>query len=65
MQTENIFTNATLTINNHLGQTVKQIENISGQSITLFRDNLQSGLYFIHLTQDNKTIATDKLVIAD
>ncbi|MBP7477595.1 MAG: T9SS type A sorting domain-containing protein [Chitinophagales bacterium] len=65
LQTESVFNNATLTINNHLGQTVKQIDNISGQSITLFRDNLQSGLYFIHLTQDNKTIATNKLVIAD
>jgi hypothetical protein len=46
------------------GQTVKQIKNISGETITLYRDNLPIGLYFIQLTQDNKTY-TDKLVIAD
>jgi hypothetical protein len=26
---------------------------------------LPMGLYFIHLTQDNKTIITDKLIITD
>jgi len=56
---------ATLTIYNSLGQLVKQIKNISGQTITLHRDNLPSGLYFIRLTQDNKVIKADKLIIID
>ncbi|QLH30392.1 MAG: T9SS type A sorting domain-containing protein [Candidatus Parvibacillus calidus] len=47
------------------GQQVKQIKNISGQTVTLRRDNLPAGLYVIHLTQDNKTITTDKLIITD
>lgn len=63
--TDRILKNATLTVCNYLGQTVKQINNISGQSIILHRDNLPSGLYFIHLTQDNKEIITNKLIITD
>lgn len=65
LQTDNFLFNATLTVDNYLGQTVKQIKNISGQTVVLSRDNLPSGLYFVRLTQDNKVIATDKLVITD
>ncbi|MCX6350583.1 MAG: T9SS type A sorting domain-containing protein, partial [Bacteroidetes bacterium] len=48
--TSNPFHNATLTICNSLGQSVKQIKNISGQSVTVFRDNLPKGLYFLRFT---------------
>ena len=65
LQTNMIFKNATLTVYNSYGQIVKQIEYISGQTVSLHRDNLPMGLYFIHLTQDNKTITTDKLIITD
>lgn len=64
-QSGNLLQNATLTMENCFGQTVKQIKNISGQTITLHRDNLSNGLYFIRLTQDNKVISTEKLVITD
>ncbi len=64
-QTDKIFKGATLTVYNSYGQTVKQIKNINGQTITLHRDNLSSGLYFIRLTQDSKVITADKLVITD
>jgi len=57
------LSNATLTIDNYLGQTVAQIKNISGQTITFNRNNLPSGVYFIRLTEENKIIAVDKLVI--
>lgn len=63
--TDKIFKDATLKVYNLCGQTVKQIDNLSGQTIVLHRDNLPSGLYFIRLTQDNKIIATKKLVITD
>ena len=56
---------ATLTVYNSYGGTVKQIKNISGQTVTLQRDNLPSGLYFILLTEDNITLTVDKLVITD
>lgn len=57
--------NATLNLYNLQGQLVKQIKNISGQTIIISRDNLSNGLYKLQLTQDNQTIATDKLVIMD
>ena len=65
LQTDKFFKEATISVYNSFGQIVKQIKNISGQTITLQRDNLPSGLYFLQLTQDNKIFATDKLVIID
>lgn len=59
------FIDATLIIYNSQGQQVKQIKNISGQTITLHRNNLATGLYFFRLTQDNKVITKGKLVITD
>jgi hypothetical protein len=64
-ETNTFLHNATLTMDNCFGQTVKEIKNISGQTVILSRDNLASGLYFLRLTQDNKVIVTDKLVITD
>ncbi len=55
--------NATLTIKNSLGQTVKEIKYINGNTLTFSRDNLLSGLYFINLTQDNCILFTEKIVI--
>ena len=65
LQTDNLLKNATLTVYNFFGQTVAQIKNINGQTVTFSRDNLASGLYFVHLTQDSKVIASDKLIITD
>jgi hypothetical protein len=65
LQTSNPYKNANLTFYNSFGQQVKQVKNISGQTITLYRDNLTRGIYFIRLTEDDKVIATDKLIISD
>jgi len=65
LQTDNLLKNATLTVLNCFGQTVKQIKNISGQTVVLSRDNLASGLFFIRLTENNRTLAVNKLVITD
>jgi len=65
LHADKILKYATLSVYNSFGQEIKQIKNISGQTITFHRDILPSGLYFIRLTQDNKTIATDKLIIID
>jgi len=77
LQSDNPFHNATLTVYNCFGQQVKQINNINGQSVTLMRDNLPSGLYFIALslnpspsgggTQGGgvEVIATGKIIITD
>lgn len=65
LHTDNPFRNATLLIYNIYGQAVKQINNISGQTITLRSDNLPSGLYFLQITQGNQVISLEKLVITD
>lgn len=65
IQSDYIFKNATLTVYNSFGQTVKELKNLSGQTINLLRDNLASGLYFFQVVQDNKVITTDHLVIID
>lgn len=63
--TDKYFEKITLSIYNSIGQQIKQIKNINGQTFTLQRDNLPSGLYFLILTQDNKILTTDKIVITD
>ncbi len=65
IQTSSEFNDATLTVYNTFGQKVKQIKSISGKTIILHRDNLPSGLYLLSLTQGNKIISTDKLIITD
>lgn len=57
--------NATLTIYNSYGQTLKQIKNNSGKTISLLRNNLPSGVYFIRLTEEDKIIAVEKIIITD
>lgn len=57
--------NAALSVYNSFGEQVKIINNISGQTITLQRDDLPVGIYFIRITEDNKVIATEKLLITD
>lgn len=64
LHTDRPLKNATLTIENCFGQTVKQIKNISGQTLTLSRDSFPCGLYFIRLTEGDK-IYTDRLIITD
>jgi len=65
MQTIGNLKNATLTIYNSYGQTLMQVKNISDQTVSLSRDHLPSGLYFIRLTEENKIIAVEKLIITD
>lgn len=64
LHADNPFTNATLTITNCLGETVKQFQHISGHSFTLSREDLPNGIYLIRLTEENLTF-TRKLIITD
>ena len=65
IQTIGNLKNATLTIYNSYGQILKHVKNISGQAISLSRDNLPNGLYFYRLTEENQIIAVEKLIITD
>lgn len=64
LQTDKFLKDASLTVYNLYGHTVKQIENLSGQTIVFHRDNLPSGLYFFRLKEDNQ-IFVGKLIITD
>jgi type IX secretion system substrate protein len=57
--------NAVLFIYNLYGQKIKTIADISGDKIKIERGTLRSGLYFYELKQNNKNIATGKLMIVD
>jgi len=65
LQTNIPLKNATLTVYNIYGQAYVQLNNINGQTVVLSRENIASGLYFVRLTEGNKIIAVNKLVIAD
>lgn len=65
LQTEDVFKDATFTVFNALGQTIKEVKHVSGQTTILLRDDLPSGLYFIRLTEGNILISTKQLVIQD
>lgn len=62
LKTKNGFKNISLSIYNSFGQQVKQINNISEPTISLQRDNLPSGIYFIQLADENNVITTEKLI---
>lgn len=57
--------NASLKIFNSIGQLVKENKNINGQKFIFNRDNLQSGIYFVQLSQGQKLIANTKMLIVD
>lgn len=58
-----ILNNATLTVYNPLGQVVKQINDIAGESTILNRDNLPAGIYYARMQQGNETILSEKIIV--
>jgi hypothetical protein len=48
---------------NSTGIIVKDIHNASGKSITVQRENLPSGFYFLVITKNGKMAATNKVII--
>lgn len=65
MLTGTTLRSAVLTIYNSKGQYVKQVKNISGNSIPLQRGDLPCGLYFLRMTEQNQSIFSTKIIIAD
>ncbi|MCW3084543.1 MAG: type sorting protein [Bacteroidetes bacterium] len=57
--------NATLTVFNALGQLVKETKNISGQTITIQREILQPGLYFVQVLEGNSVLVRKKVIISN
>lgn len=63
--TKSGFRNATLEIYNSIGQLVKKVSDLNGETLNIKRENLTSGLYFTHLTEAGKTISKNKIIITD
>jgi hypothetical protein len=60
-----VLNKVNLIIYNSAGQVVKQIKNISGQSYILNRENLETGIYFLRVSENNDVVATEKFIITD
>lgn len=65
IQTTDNLNNATLTIYNAQGQAVKQVKNINGQTVSVSRDMLPNGIYFIRVEDENNIIAVEKIILID
>jgi hypothetical protein len=64
-QTNSNLENATMTVYNTFGQIVKTVNNMNGSTFTFNRDGLSAGIYYVKVSQDNKIVAADKVIIAD
>jgi hypothetical protein len=63
-RSDHCFNDLSLTLFNASGQKVKHIEHLSGQTITLNRNGLPPGVYFLFLTEGRKTYLPLKIMIA-
>lgn len=65
LRTDKALRNATLTIYNAVGQKIEQLDGLTGQTVIVNRDDLPSGLYFLCLTENSRTISVDRVVVTD
>lgn len=65
LQINTPVTDATLTLFNVYGQQVQQIKNISEQNVVIHREALSNGVYLLQLTEADKLIGSEKLVIGN
>lgn len=63
INSELMFQNASFKLYNVQGQLVRDINNLSGNKITINRENLSTGLYFVQLFENNKLIKSSKLMV--
>ena len=53
--------NASLKIYNNMGQSIKEIHSIYGNSVEIYIENATSGIYFISIENEGK-ITTQKII---
>ncbi len=61
--TNSLFRNAKIIVKNIQGQTVFSMENITGKSFLLPRNNLPSGIYLLRILQENAPPVTLKVSV--
>jgi hypothetical protein len=55
--------NATLKLYNLQGQLIREINSLNGQKITINRENLIDGFYFVQLFENNKLVKSGKMMV--
>ena len=65
LELRNYLTKGTLLLYNSLGQVVRQMNSINGQTFTLERDNLPNGVYFLFILNDGEKALSTRILIAD
>ncbi len=58
-----MLVNAAVKLYNPQGQLLREIKNLSGKKMTISRDNLSSGLYFVELLENGKPLKTAKIIV--
>ncbi len=65
ISSETSLENLTLKIFNSLGQLVKEIENLNGNSIKINRENINNGIYQLQLIKNDKIINRSSVIITN
>ncbi len=65
LKSDRFLNDASVLFYNLFGQRVAEIRNVSGQTLTLHRANLPSGLYFVRVMQENEVIFNERVIITD
>jgi Secretion system C-terminal sorting domain/Right handed beta helix region len=55
--------NATILLYDMVGKEIQRMENITGQTITISRKNLEKGIYFYSIVEDNQNTTSGKLMV--
>jgi hypothetical protein len=63
IRSEMVLEQASLKVYNFVGQLVREVNDQSGNTIVLKRENLSSGLYLIQLYDNGKLVKTSKIVV--
>jgi hypothetical protein len=57
--------NTTITLTDVFGKTEKVLGKVNGNSITIYRENLAAGIYFLQLSQNNKIKYSGKIIVSE
>ncbi|MCF6132171.1 T9SS type A sorting domain-containing protein [Flavobacterium wongokense] len=59
------FENATVKMYNSIGQLIREIADVNGDTAIIKRENLNNGVYFVQVVQEGKLLSTNKIIVAD
>lgn len=63
IESPSVLQNAAFKLYNVQGQLVRETRNLSGYKITIHRENLSRGVYFVQLYEDGKLLKSDKILV--